>query len=246
MNRSESITEIAKALAEIQKSPIAVKKDGVNPFFDNAKYATLHAIMEKVKPVLTEHGLLLIQSPSFSAGELNVTSTLIHVESGEWVSCDPGSQATDAQKVGSAITYHRRYGISSLLCLVTEEDDDGSAAAKTKDKPKDAPKSTGKDKGKPEADQKLELIVKITNICMEVAEGDEDQAGGVLLDVSTYEFEQDAGGMKTVVGTRKSNDLKKYTLARLQATYGRAKDAKKGWEAAHGEPVPEADPDIPF
>ena len=106
--------------------------------------------------------------------------------------------------------------------------------------------------GKGEEAERLELIVKITTICMEIADGDEEQAAGILLEVTTYDFTKD-GETKTVNGTRKSNDLKKYTVKRLRATYGKAKKEKEHWEKAHGPEVEEPveapgpdDDDIPF
>jgi hypothetical protein len=71
------------------------------------------------------------------AGHLGLVTKLTHAESGQWQSSllvMPLPKA-DPQGYGSALTYGRRYGLSALLGIVTEEDDDGEAA------------STGKAKG---------------------------------------------------------------------------------------------------
>ena len=110
----------------------------------------------------------------------------------------------------------------------------GKPADKPKDKPADDPS------------EKLALVIKIGNICMEIAEGDEAQAGGVLYDLT--QWVDDEGKVKRQ-GTRKGNDLKKYTEAALKTVYGKAKAAKATWEKAHGEPVEkpsEDDSDVPF
>lgn len=85
-----------------------------------------------------------------------------------------------------------------------------------------------------EAKEKHELIVKITTLCMELADGDEDQAAGCLEEVTTYDYKKD-GETKTVQGTRESNKLKDFTVKRLRATYGSAKKAKEALDAAKGE-----------
>ncbi len=111
-------------------------------------------------------------------------------------------------------------------------------AGKPADKPKDKPAD---DPG-----EKLALVIKIGNICMEIAEGDEAQAGGVLYDLTHW---VDDDGKVKRQGTRKGNDLKKYTEVALKTVYGKAKTAKATWEKAHGEPVEkpsEDDSDVPF
>jgi hypothetical protein len=141
MNKSESIKELAAALAKAQADIKAVGKDRTNPHFKN-KYATLDAIMDAVRPVLAKCGLSVIQSASEAVQGFTVTTTLLH-SSGEWIESVvpvPVSKQ-DAQGVGSAITYGRRYGVSALLALATDEDDDGQAAAKAKpEAQKPAPK----------------------------------------------------------------------------------------------------------
>jgi hypothetical protein len=115
--------------------PIA--KDGKNPAF-RSRYATLDGIMETVRPALAAHGLAVVQGvvhPETGEGGrlvgIMVETRLIHT-SGEWLaSVVPVPVAKgDAHGLGSALSYGRRYGISALLALSTDEDDDGNAAAK--------------------------------------------------------------------------------------------------------------------
>lgn len=134
MEKSTTITEIAKALTKFQSKVSLIKKDGKNPFF-KSKYATLENVIETIRSPLEETGLSFSQFPS---GENELTTMLIHI-SGEYlqstVKMSPKENTPQGQ--GSAITYMRRYALSAVLGLATEEDDDGNEASKpsTKEKP---------------------------------------------------------------------------------------------------------------
>ena len=61
-----------------------------------------------------------------------MVETVLAHESGEWISGElllPLTKA-DAQGVGSAITYGRRYGLAAIVGIVADEDDDGNAASR--------------------------------------------------------------------------------------------------------------------
>lgn len=126
---------ISKALVKAQHDIKAVAKDAVNPHFKN-RYASLDAIMEMVRPTLGNYGMAVTQDGQAvfdvagAVAGVTVRTTLIH-ESGETISNSvtmPLEKAT-AQGVGSALTYGRRYGLSALLALTTDEDDDGARAS---------------------------------------------------------------------------------------------------------------------
>lgn len=147
MDKSESITELAKALSSFQGKMIAVKKDAINPFF-RAKYATLDTIWETIRKPLAENGLSVVQTmgilPSTPIVAL-LETTLCHT-SGEWIS---GTQLVnpvkdDPQSLGSASSYARRYSLSAILGLVADEDDDGNVATSPKvdHKPETTPKKS--------------------------------------------------------------------------------------------------------
>lgn len=152
MDKSDSIKELAGALAKAQAEIKAVAKDRTNPHFRN-RYATLDAIVDAVRPVLAKQGLSVIQGVVNHADGFAVETTLLH-SSGEWmrnsVPMMVGKQ--DAQGVGSALTYGRRYGISALLSLSTDEDDDGEAASKQPTK-KPEQKPASKSEPKPAHDR---------------------------------------------------------------------------------------------
>ena len=121
-----------KKLLEVKKEIGTLSKNSKNPFF-KSQYLDLTAIIEAVEPILQKHGLVLLQPI-----RMNIISTEIYdAESGKLV-CESSmmipDQITDPQKLGSCVTYFRRYTLKSLLAIA-EQDDDGNLAAK-KSKPR--------------------------------------------------------------------------------------------------------------
>lgn len=130
MKHSESIAHLATALVAAQADIRAVEKSATNPHF-KSKYVPLDSIVAMARPVLAKHGLAVVQSaPSEDGNSLQVETMLVHT-SGEWLSnevCIPLAKR-DPQGSGAAVTYGRRFGLSSLLSLTSEDDDDGNAAS---------------------------------------------------------------------------------------------------------------------
>lgn len=141
---------IDKKLLLFQSEIETIKKDGQNTFFkkSNGKastYATLPHILSEVKPLLNKLGCLITQ-PIID----NTVLTIIKdVETGD---CRESGLVLptnlNAQQVGSAITYFRRYTLCSLLSLEIDEDDDGNAASK-KPEPKIEPQKPAEQPSKP-------------------------------------------------------------------------------------------------
>lgn len=117
----------AKALAEFQKELPAVTLDGDNPHF-KSKYATLANVTNIVLPKLVEHGFAFTTGSRVEGGLLILEAKLIH-ESGEYESASFPIADTNPQKVGSAVTYYRRYALASLTGIVADADDDGNGAS---------------------------------------------------------------------------------------------------------------------
>lgn len=137
------IKNIAAALLEVQREIKNPSNSATNPFF-KSKYAPLPDILNCVRPLLTENGILLIQNTgSNEAGDVYVQTKLIHT-SGEVIETDKLLLKPDkntAQGIGSAITYGRRYQLTALLGISSEDDDDGNMASKTDKKSKKRPKT---------------------------------------------------------------------------------------------------------
>ena len=123
MNKSESITELAKALNKFQAECSGAKKDADNPFF-GSKYANLEAVINCAKSALDNNGLAVSQFPLMDQGYAGVETILMH-SSGEWISNTLllACKKQDPQAMGSAITYARRYAYQSVLGIPSEDDD---------------------------------------------------------------------------------------------------------------------------
>lgn len=115
-------------LNEVKKEIGVISKDSTNPFF-KSKYFDINALLKHVEPLLQKNGLLLLQP--IVKGE--VFSEIVDIDNGESVqSSIPLPQMDDPQKLGSAVTYYRRYTLQSLLGLQAEDDDANSASQATK------------------------------------------------------------------------------------------------------------------
>lgn len=122
------------ALLHFQKLAVSAKKDSKNPHF-KSNYASLEAVIEAASKA-QEFGICFTQEIDFEWHEGNgitfVRTTLIHVPSGDSRSSRVlirSKDPTDPQKMGSGITYAKRYGLQSMLGLPSE-DDDGNEASK--------------------------------------------------------------------------------------------------------------------
>ena len=129
---------IYKALADFQQEVPVILKDTSGYGY---KYADLPAIFEVINPLLKKNGLGFYQAVDVYDGRTDtvvhtfpvITTVIFHIESGEKISSDtPIPQGVslkgmnDFQVLGSAITYIKRYALSSLLGLVTDKDTDAS------------------------------------------------------------------------------------------------------------------------
>lgn len=122
----ETKKDIYSKLLEFQKLGISVVKSSKNPHFKNT-YANMNEVLAKVTKPLNDLGVLLIQSPQIDG----LHTILYDTESGTKIeSVLEFVQKSDAQKLGSNITYNRRYSILALLGLEDEDDDGNKASSK--------------------------------------------------------------------------------------------------------------------
>lgn len=140
MNKSESISAIAKALSDFQGEMSAVPRESSNPFY-KSKYAELSTIISHIQKLLKKNGLAVSQLCGEGVDKVSVTTLLMHT-SGEWLSETVTMTPTkaDPQGIGSTITYARRYSLSAMLLLASDEDDDGNVASGKVEKKPEAPK----------------------------------------------------------------------------------------------------------
>jgi hypothetical protein len=102
-----------------------VKKNAKNPHFKNT-YADLNALIDAVEPILLEKGLILLQPIK----DGKVFTQIIDIDNGEMIESNIDlSPNLTAQALGSQITYFRRYQISAILSLQSDDDDGQKASA---------------------------------------------------------------------------------------------------------------------
>lgn len=127
MNTSTEIGELAKALSKCQSMIHGALKSETNPFF-KSKYADLTSVWEACKIPLTENGLSVSQGAHLISGHICLVTRLMH-ESGQWIQTElplPEGKS-DAQALGSKLSYCRRYQLAAIVG-VCPIDDDGEAA----------------------------------------------------------------------------------------------------------------------
>lgn len=133
MEQSTSLSNLAQALCRFQQKCNIIEFDSTVKVSTTQgqdysfRYASYPKIVAAIRPVLTECKLSFSQ---LTEPDGSVTTLLIH-ESGEYLKstlliptahCGP-------QYIGSAISYARRYALSAILGLATNEDDDGNMAS---------------------------------------------------------------------------------------------------------------------
>ncbi len=140
MERSPSIQNLTQGLAKFHAMVGRISKDAKNPFF-KSNYASLPHIITEVSEPLEKAGLILSQFPNGDG----LTTMLIHAESGEFISATYTLQVVrqnDPQAQGSAISYARRYAITSVLNLAISDDDGEAAMRPVRQAPAPAPSKT--------------------------------------------------------------------------------------------------------
>lgn len=139
IHMSATIGELTKALAAAQAEFEPAKKEAVNPHF-KSRYADLAACWDAVRAPLARHGLAVSQLPSLDGDVVRLTTMLMHT-SGEFIGSDAGVRLAkhDSPAVGSALTYLRRYALSAIVGLSTEDDDGAGAMVAQTPRPQPAP-----------------------------------------------------------------------------------------------------------
>lgn len=149
---SDDISQLIAALASAQgefervlkseEAKVASRREGASSY--SYGYATLADVLRAVRSHLSAAGIAIIQAPITGQSSVRVITFIGH-SSGQWMRNELALsiQSTDAQSVGSAITYARRYALMSLLGVAPEDDDDGADATKTRRPEGDAPVRPG-------------------------------------------------------------------------------------------------------
>lgn len=133
LEQSNPYADVIAALAKMDN----VGANRINPAF-KARYVSLDALLDAVKPVLAEHNLALIQTLETEEGKVGVSTSLLH-SSGHLFSFGKLMVKADgltAQQVGGAITYIRRQSIQTACGISVDLDLDGNDSAPKPQTPK--------------------------------------------------------------------------------------------------------------
>lgn len=140
--QSENINELITALSKAQGEISAASKDSDNPFF-NSKYADLSSVWNACRDSLSRNGLAVIQTMNIiHEGQLFLVTTLAH-SSGQWIRSQLPIKFNEdkfekdkfgkdiknnpLQKMGSCLTYLRRYALAAIVGVAPDDDDDGNS-----------------------------------------------------------------------------------------------------------------------
>jgi hypothetical protein len=138
VKHSDSIQELAQALSKAQGAMGAAHKDAQNPHLRNT-YASLSSIIDTAKGPLSANGLAFVQLLCQAESGGMILETVLMHSSGQWLSSEILVNATaankgvnEAQALGSALTYYKRYALAALLGIsVADEDDDGNSSGQS-------------------------------------------------------------------------------------------------------------------
>lgn len=129
METSEKNMNVIKGFIETRHQIKQPSKNATNPFF-KSKYVELEGVIKSVEDALPSSMTYAQDATTSENGEIAVYTIVFH-ESGEWLRFGPlciKPAKNDAQAMGSAETYARRYALSAVFGIASDKDDDGNEA----------------------------------------------------------------------------------------------------------------------
>src|SRR5690242_2894895 len=132
---SEMIGTIAAALAKAQAQLVnpekslvgTIRSDRATQAGQTFRYAPLSSGLDIVRKTLSQHEIATVQTTSIdeTAGIVRLSTVLAHA-SGEWIASDWPvcgiSETVSPQRMGTALTYARRYALFTLVGIAGEDD----------------------------------------------------------------------------------------------------------------------------
>lgn len=140
MLTSSDLHELATALSLAQGELADAGKNAVNTFFKSpgspqgSKYADLAEVLQTIRPIASKHGLSFVQGVAYTDGLARVVTRLMH-KTGQFLQEELDIPLTkkDAQGLGAALTYGRRYAVAAMFGIA-QDDDDGNTASEAPSK----------------------------------------------------------------------------------------------------------------
>lgn len=123
--------KIYSKILDVQSKVGTLSKSKDNPFF-KSKYFDVNQILEQLMPLLHANKLTIMQPITVMEGVQVLLTNVIDTEDNTLITMSAMQlpEIADPQKLGSAVTYFRRYALQSLFALQAEDDDGNKAAAK--------------------------------------------------------------------------------------------------------------------
>lgn len=150
------MSDLMRALGKAQSEIPVLPMDGFNPYY-SSRYTTLGKMLEIITPIIEKHGLVVAQHAIGGEGEVGVETVVSYPDSAESISSVikvPISGNNLAQESGKTISYLRRYALSALFLIYSDEDIDANTAEQQKRQ------SSQKDVKQPVTQDVAELIDK--------------------------------------------------------------------------------------
>ena len=160
-------TSIYQKIFNVQHAIEKVVKGQENPYF-KSKYADINDYLDVLMPALKSEGLVVTQPLTSLDGKPAIQLIITDPQTEEFaVSGEPFllPDIQDPQKMGSAITYYRRYQLQSYFALRAEDDDANKASQKESDvyeMTKKAVASAQTLKGLAQLEEKIQASEKFT------------------------------------------------------------------------------------
>ncbi|MFW9872190.1 MAG: ERF family protein [Candidatus Thorarchaeota archaeon] len=226
------IADIAKALMNFQAEDIVITKNKscIDKYGkEKYKFADFDGILKTIKPYMKKHQLSFSQ-PIFGDSEKVTVKTILMHTSGQMliseISVDleknKNQYMTSIQSEGTLITYLRRYSLSSILGLSSENDTDGNTPeSENNDKKPTTPKPPSQE----DAKKQIEYFKQIGTMIHDMTNKDAEKSK-TILELFTSFIGKDG---KFIKGTQNSEVLKKYSLARLKTTRDKVKTVWDRW-----------------
>lgn len=181
MTDEKKVGDLFLALGNAQAEIPAMPMDGFNPYY-SSRYTTLGKILEVIQPILQKWGLVVTQTATGSGGEIGVETIVSNPESGQYIASKItlpiGSEKNLAQEAGKTLTYLRRYALSALFNIYSDEDIDANSKVQQ-----------GKKQTEPEPDVE-ELIKNYWNPLAAIADEMKIEFEPLPPDVTVAHFEK--------------------------------------------------------
>jgi len=147
MKQSESIKTLLDSMVKAQKEFVTLPKDKDGYGY---KYTDLDTVITTVRPILAKNNLGFMQSLTMTEDNRPGITTRLFNTAGEWIEDtialpDVAMAKTNAaQNMGAAITYMKRYALSAILGISSDEDTDAATPQSQPQEQRQAPKQQTK------------------------------------------------------------------------------------------------------